>query len=69
MCEQMLDGLIGEPAFAGVQLQTREIAFDDELLDRYGATLPVLCIGELELHSPFSTQEAVNWLVESTQVG
>lgn len=69
MCEQMLDRLIGEPAFAGVQLQTREIAFDDELLDRYGATLPVLCIGELELHSPFSTQEAVNWLVESTQVG
>ena len=69
LCEQMLDRLIGEPAFAGVQLQTCEIAFDDELLDRYGATLPVLRVGDLELHSPFSSQEAADWLVESIQVG
>ena len=66
LCEQVLDGLFGEPGFAGVELVTSDIALDDELVDRYASTLPVLKASDVELHSPFTTAEAVEWLAKAT---
>ena len=66
LCEEVLDGLFAEPGFAGVELVTSDIALDDELVDRYASTLPVLKAADLELHSPFTMAEAVNWLSKAT---
>ena len=62
----MLDKLIGEPIFAGVQLVTKEVALDDELTERFAQTLPVMCVNEQELHSPFTIDEAKDWLTAIT---
>ena len=67
LCEQVLESLFAEPAFAGVQLQTYEIALDDELVSRYASTLPVLKVSDRELHSPFSISQALDWLSKARE--
>lgn len=62
LCEQALDLLFSTPGLAGVQLQVVDVADDDALLERYGEKIPVLRLGDRELHAPFGAQELAHFL-------
>ena len=51
------------PGLSGVQLEVVDVADDDNLLERYGETIPVLRIGERELPAPFGPEELACFLM------
>ena len=53
LCERALDLLISMPELRGTTLTVRDVALDDALTARFGARLPVLCVGGRELDWPF----------------
>ncbi len=57
-----MDLLFSTPGLAGVQLQVVDVADDDALLERYGEKIPVLRLGDRELHAPFGAQELAHFL-------
>ncbi|WP_428772504.1 glutaredoxin family protein [Vibrio sp.] len=44
------------------QIEVVDIAFDDELFERYGVTIPVLNFQGAELNWPFDLQQLQQWL-------
>jgi len=62
LCDQALDLLLGMRQVAGLQLVVVDIALDDALMARYAQSIPVLRIGEHELHSPFDRDTLATWL-------
>lgn len=62
LCDQALDLLFSMPGLAGVQLQVVDVADDDSLFERYGEKIPVLRLGERELHAPFGAEELARFL-------
>ena len=62
ICEDVLDLLFNEPKLAGLELVSREIADDAELVARFGETLPVLEKGGAVLHSPFTINDVLEWI-------
>ncbi len=53
LCEQALDMLLGMSELAGRQLEVIDIAADDDLVARFGESIPVLQIGASRLYWPF----------------
>ena len=62
LCEQALDLLLSMPEMAGHELLVVDIAGSDELLARYGETIPVLKAGDAELCAPFDRAGIIAWL-------
>lgn len=60
LCEQAFSLL--EQVGLGKQVDIVDIAFDDELLSRYGVTIPVLNFNNNELNWPFDEASLANWL-------
>ena len=62
LCDQALDLLFATPAVAGMQLEVLDVATDDTLMERYGARIPVLRLGEAELAAPFDAKVLADFL-------
>jgi hypothetical protein len=65
LCDRALDMLLGMPSVQGMQLEVIDIAAadeSDELLRLYAESIPVLCVGDATLHSPFNEVDVEGWL-------
>ena len=62
LCEQALDLLLNTPEVAGMQLDVVDVATDDDLINVYGARIPVLRLGSAELDAPFGAQALAEFL-------
>ena len=62
LCEQALDLLLSMPEMAGFELLTIDIAADDQLMQAYGETIPVLEARDHKLTSPFDRAAVQRWL-------
>ncbi|OBT12198.1 NrdH-redoxin [Vibrio sp. UCD-FRSSP16_10] len=58
LCEQAF-ALLAQLA---IEPQVIDIAFDDDLFLRYGVTIPVVQVGDVELNWPFNLQQLQLWL-------
>lgn len=65
LCEVALDQILGMPLLAGLRMDVIDVALDDDLVARYGATLPVLVFGDEELHAPFDAAKVEQWIYDS----
>lgn len=63
LCEQA-EALLKQCLSAEVTLTQLDIAFDDDLLARYGVLIPVLSYQDNELNWPFTEHRLNNWLTE-----
>ena len=57
LCEKVVDQLFGLCLVEGLELIVIDVALDDQLLECYGADIPVIEILEKTLRSPFSDEE------------
>ncbi len=64
LCDQAFDLLMSMPELAGLTLRVVDVATDAALTQRYGARLPVLALGSVELDWVF-TAEKVRRLLRS----
>ena len=64
LCDQAFDLLMSMPELAGLTLRVVDVATDATLVERYGARLPVLAHGSVELDWVF-TAEQVRRLLRS----
>ena len=63
LCEEALDLLLSMPELAGRSVRVVDLAtLDDDLLERYGAKVPVLRAGDRELAAPFDREAVRAWL-------
>ena len=62
LCEQALDLLFAMPEVAGMQLDVVDVATDDDLINVYGARIPVLRLGNAELDAPFGARSLAEFL-------
>ncbi|NKB97677.1 MAG: glutaredoxin family protein [Pseudomonadales bacterium] len=65
LCEVALDQILGMPLLAGLRMEVIDVALDDDLVARYGATLPVLVFSDHELHAPFDAAKVEQWIYDS----
>ncbi|MUK39788.1 glutaredoxin family protein [Aliivibrio fischeri] len=64
LCEQAFDLLV-EVGVDMEQVDTVDIAFNDELFSLYGVTIPVVANGLSELNWPFDASQLKNWLEDN----
>ncbi|OCH63520.1 NrdH-redoxin [Aliivibrio fischeri] len=64
LCEQAFDLLV-EVGVDMEQVDTVDIAFNDELFSRYGVIIPVVANGLSELNWPFDASQLKNWLEDN----
>ena len=62
ICEEVLDKLFALPIDFGVDLRVVDVAFDDDLLSKYGEVIPVLEANNAVLKSPFADQEMMEFI-------
>jgi len=55
LCDQAFDLLMSMPELQGLTLRVVDVAADAALTERYGARLPVLSLGGVELDWIFTT--------------
>jgi hypothetical protein len=67
LCERALDLLLSMPESRGLALVVVDVAESDALLERYGARLPVLAVGTLELEWPFDRAAVARAMRQSTR--
>ncbi|MCA2018682.1 glutaredoxin family protein [Vibrio tritonius] len=60
LCDDAYDLLV--KAGVSQQVNSVDIADDDELSSRYGVTIPVLCYRDAQLSWPFNFNELIQWL-------
>lgn len=60
LCEMAFE--LCQQAGISNQVEIIDIAFDDELISRYGVTIPVLNFQGNEINWPFDLQELQHWL-------
>ena len=57
LCDKVIDKLFDLSLAQGSELIVTDVSLDDELLNRYGADIPVIKISGKVLRSPFSDEE------------
>ncbi|MDG0979046.1 MAG: glutaredoxin family protein [Halieaceae bacterium] len=64
LCE-LAEGVVAQAKLAGadIQLALVDIAASEDLMNRYGWTIPVLASGSWELSWPFDLAKLQSWLV------
>ena len=62
LCEQAMDLLLANVSLAGWQLQALDIAYHDDLLQRFGSEIPVLRYQDRLLKWPFTPGQVQAWL-------
>ena len=62
LCEQALDMLLSMPELSGWALRVVDVAAEEELIQRYGERIPVLCFAGRELDSPFDPPAVIGLL-------
>lgn len=62
LCDAVLNRLLSEPDFVGLRLSVVDIALDDQLVEAFGADLPVLLYKDRILRSPFAHDELALFL-------
>ena len=71
LCDQALDLLFAMPELAGLRLSVVDISLDEQLIARYGAQIPVLCVAgapeETVLVAPFERGSVLDWLSRMTR--
>jgi hypothetical protein len=63
LCEQA-DALLKQCLSTEANLSYIDIAYDDDLVARYGVLIPVLACQNHELNWPFTEHTLKNWLTE-----
>ena len=66
LCDKVIDKLLDLSLAKGSELIVTDVSLDEELLNRYGADIPVIKISEKILRSPFSDEELVTLIEQST---
>ncbi len=64
-CEAALDLLAALPQAPPLTLVAQEVAFDDDLLRRYGDRVPVLALGSRELAWPFDAGDVMRLFADT----
>ena len=64
LCDELLDVLITHPLAQGVQLTIVDIVDDDALFAEYGASIPVLKVGDAEFRQGKTEPALSNWLTK-----
>ena len=62
----VIDKLFGLSLAQGSQLIVTDVSLDEELLNQYGADIPVIKISGKILRSPFSDEELLALIEQST---
>ena len=66
LCEKVIDKLFDLSLNQGLELVVTDVSLDDELLNQYGADIPVIKISGKILRSPFSDEELLALIEQST---
>ena len=66
LCDKVIDKLLGLSLAQGFELIVTDVSLDDELLNQYGADIPVIKISGKILRSPFSDEELLALIEQST---
>jgi hypothetical protein len=66
LCDAALDVLLSLPEARGFSLRTLDIAMDEDLLNEFGARIPVIAIGDAQLDAPFDASTLQRWLKDKT---
>ena len=66
LCDAALDVLLSLPEARGFSLRTLDIAMDEDLLNEFGARIPVIAIGDAQLDAPFDAPTLQRWLKDKT---
>ncbi len=66
LCDRVIDKLFGLSLAQGFELIVTDVSLDDELLNQYGADIPVIKISGKILRSPFSDEELLALIEQST---
>ncbi len=66
LCDKVIDKLFGLSLAQGFELIVTDVSLDDELLNQYGSDIPVIKISGKILRSPFSDEELLALIEQST---
>ena len=66
LCDKVIDKLFGLSLAQGSELIVTDVSLDDELLNQYGSDIPVIKISGKILRSPFSDEELLALIEQST---
>ena len=65
LCEKVIDKLFDLSIDHGLEIYVTDVSLDEELINRYGADLPVIKMSEKILRSPFSDAELLELINQS----
>ena len=66
LCDKVIDKLFDLSIDHGLEIYVTDVSLDEELINRYGADIPVIKISEKILRSPFSDAELLTLIEQST---
>ena len=66
LCEKVIDKLFDLSIDHGLEVYVTDVSLDEELINRYGADIPVIKMSEKILRSPFSDEELLTLIEQST---
>ena len=65
LCEKVIDKLFDLSIDHGLEIYVTDVSLDEELINRYGADIPVIKTSEKILRSPFSDAELLELINQS----
>ena len=65
LCEKVIDKLFDLSIDHGLEVYVTDVSLDEELINRYGADIPVIKMSEKILRSPFSDAELLELINQS----
>ena len=65
LCDKVIDKLFDLSIDQGLEIYVTDVSLDEELINRYGADIPVIKMSEKILRSPFSDAELLELIDQS----
>ena len=65
LCDKVIDKLFNLSIDHGLEIYVTDVSLDEELINRYGADIPVIKMSEKILRSPFSDAELLELINQS----
>lgn len=65
LCDKVIDKLFDLSIDHGLEIYVTDVSLDEELINRYGADIPVIKMSEKILRSPFSDAELLELIDQS----
>ena len=65
LCDKVIDKLFDLSIDHGLEVYVTDVSLDEELINRYGADIPVIKMSEKILRSPFSDAELLKLIDQS----